>query len=441
MFVSLSIFFALLFSCSQETVRDTSFIKNGRLRKATRYFTAVIEVNTPGFFLKKGLPTGYHYDLLSAYAKSRGLILKILPFTSIDAAKSALKSGKADILVMENNSIRGDEFRKTVPHWKLQYSTISFANRQMNDSDYVYIPNNLFNKEDLERMEQTYKHIILYDGLNTGILSDYLVTNPNSFAIVQTSVAEAIRLKYEGLNVAPLKDAPQGSWYVSQKCSFLFDLNSWIAETRNSKVHPSFYSSYYQNYVVNKWLSSSVTLSGDFILSDFDKVVKAYSRRIGWDWLLVSALIYQESQFKPFVESHKGAKGLMQVMPATANLLGFESNHTPKENIYIGTKLLARLTKAFAKYPIAEEERYKFVLASYNGGIGHILDAMKLAAKFGRDPYIWENVAGFLRLKRNPEIYNDRVVRFGVFNSNETTRFVDEITERYQNYKALSLSL
>jgi membrane-bound lytic murein transglycosylase F len=305
----------------------------------------------------------------------------------------------------------------------------------LGSSDAIYIPSSLLTQDELADLKDKYRNVVTFNGLNTGLLVEHLQMKRRSCAIVQSSVAEAISLKYSGVHIEEMNDFGSNSWYVSSKNSFLLDLNKWIAETRNSANHSSYYSSFYQNYKVNRALSSGVNLTGEFFLSEYDEVVKNFSSKIGWDWLLISSLIYQESQFKPSVVSSRGAKGLMQVMPETANQFGYHSVHSASTNIYIGTRLLSRLARIFSKYPIGIEEQRKFVLAAYNGGIGRVLDAMRITAKYGRNPYNWEDVSIFF-LRKNPSLVNPHKVK----NENETTRFVKEVLERYYNYKALSLS-
>jgi membrane-bound lytic murein transglycosylase F len=78
----------------------------------------------------------------------------------------------------------------------------------------------------------------------------------------------------------------------------------------------------------------------------------------------------------------------------------------------------------------------KFILASYNAGPGHVLDAMKLAEKNGKDPTIWkDNVAVWLLKKSESKYYTDKVVKNGYFRGKESIAFVNEILERYEHYK------
>jgi membrane-bound lytic murein transglycosylase F len=56
-----------------------------------------------------------------------------------------------------------------------------------------------------------------------------------------------------------------------------------------------------------------------------------------------------------------------------------------------------------------EDERIKFIVAAYNSGPGHVIDAQALAGKFGKNPQEWNEVEEYLKLKNLPEYYNDPV--------------------------------
>ena len=76
------------------------------------------------------------------------------------------------------------------------------------------------------------------------------------------------------------------------------------------------------------------------------------------------------------------------------------------------------------------------MLASYNVGLGHVLDARALAKKYGKDPEIWDgNVEEFILKKSDPKYYLDPVVRFGYCRGEETYNYVKNILERYNDYE------
>ena len=146
-------------------------------------------------------------------------------------------------------------------------------------------------------------------------------------------------------------------------------------------------------------------------------------------------MIYQESRFKNDVTSWAGAFGLMQLMPTTARRYGVNVNSPARDQIRAGTDFIGWLIKQFKDVP-DENERVKFILAAYNIGPGHIIDARNLARKNGADPNQWEgNVERYLLRKSDPVYYNDPVVKYGYCRGTETYRYVHEVLERYEHYK------
>ena len=76
------------------------------------------------------------------------------------------------------------------------------------------------------------------------------------------------------------------------------------------------------------------------------------------------------------------------------------------------------------------------ILACYNGGVGHVADARRLAKSNGEDPNSWEVVARYLKLKADPAIYQSDLVRHGRFTgSRQTIAYVREVIERYDHYR------
>ena len=100
----------------------------------------------------------------------------------------------------------------------------------------------------------------------------------------------------------------------------------------------------------------------------FDKAAKKYGIPVN----LLKAIGRQESNFNPKAQSHCGAQGIMQLMPATAKGLGVKDSFDPEQNIMAG-----------AKYIAAKIEKYdgnvKLALAAYNAGSGNV-------AKYGGIP-------------------------------------------------------
>lgn len=80
---------------------------------------------------------------------------------------------------------------------------------------------------------------------------------------------------------------------------------------------------------------------------------------------LIHAIIAAESQHKPRALSHKGAAGLMQLMPETAKRFKVSNRYSPQENIMAGSLYLRELSKLF-------NGDLKLTIAAYNAGPGAI---------------------------------------------------------------------
>jgi len=158
------------------------------------------------------------------------------------------------------------------------------------------------------------------------------------------------------------------------------------------------------------------------------------AKRIGWDWQLLAAACYHESRFNPnAVNKYTGAKGLMQMMPITAERFGLNDStvFVPADNIRAGADYIMYLQRTFS-FITDTLENAKFVLASYNAGPAHIFDARRLAKKYGKSPNVWfDNTEYWLQQLENEEIANDSVVYYGTFNPYETKRYVRNVWNKY----------
>lgn len=171
-------------------------------------------------------------------------------------------------------------------------------------------------------------------------------------------------------------------------------------------------------------------------ISRYDGYFKVYGRQYGWDWRLLAALCYQESTFDPDARSWAGAQGLMQIMPGTADHLGLPRQmlNRPERNIEAGVRYLHELEGLL--HDIHDRtERQNFAMASYNGGLQHIRDAMRLAERDGKNAQRWAVVREYVLRLSQPRYYQDPLVKSGYMRGQETADYVDMIRQRYNQYK------
>lgn len=96
-------------------------------------------------------------------------------------------------------------------------------------------------------------------------------------------------------------------------------------------------------------------------IRNYDWIITDASRRFNVDPLLVKAVIKAESDFDTNAVSHKGAQGLMQLMPETASDMEVQNPFNPEENILGGTRYLSLLLERF-------NDDKRLAIAAYNAG-------------------------------------------------------------------------
>ena len=127
-------------------------------------------------------------------------------------------------------------------------------------------------------------------------------------------------------------------------------------------------------------------------------------------------------------------------MPGTADVLGLprDKMYDPEQNIAAAAKYLGQLEGKFGDIR-DRAERTNFVLASYNGGIHHIRDAMALAQRDGKNPHRWREVAEYVLKLATPKYYNDPIVKHGYMRGSETVDYVSKIRQRHQGYMGVKV--
>lgn len=176
----------------------------------------------------------------------------------------------------------------------------------------------------------------------------------------------------------------------------------------------------------------------------YGDLIRRHAIEYELDWRLVLAIIRQESSFRATAVSHKGAYGLMQLMPVTQmeliEKLGVPEAQSPHFNIQAGMYHLRSLYRYFSD--AKREDRLKLSLAAYNAGLGRILDAQEIARYLGKDPNSWDTIRRTLPLLSkkyatlHERVWRARNPRSGPFGSSqETIHYVASVTRYYEEYQ------
>ena len=284
-----------------------------------------------------------------------------------------------------------------------------------------------FNYELLGQFARTAKRDLLIVTAHTGEnYLDSLREGKIDIAVIPPSEAES----HDGLMVS-IKTGDNSVWAVSKEApDEIMAINSWISYYEKTPEYSSAKERFFNAYNPHAKSRSSH-------ISPYDSLIKEYAGKLGWDWRMLAAVIYQESRFSINSYSGRGAAGLMQVMPSTAEYYGIHDLTDPEENIKAGTMHLDRLQKMFRGQDMNEKEKVLFTLASYNAGEGRIADCRNLAEVRGLDRNKWEEVVQVIPEMRLDSIFKEDCVKLGKFQGHETINYVDSILDIYSTFCAI----
>lgn len=180
------------------------------------------------------------------------------------------------------------------------------------------------------------------------------------------------------------------------------------------------------NILIKRYLGSTKWM--DNVLSDKGReryqntigIIKRYSGKYDFDWLMIAAQGYQESKLDQSKRSHAGAIGIMQILPRTAadKNINIKNIHNAEQNVHAGVKYLHFLRERyFSNKAIEPLDRVLFSFAAYNAGPANITKARKKAASMGFDPNQWFNhveVAASKSISREPVVYVRNIYKYSV---------------------------
>lgn len=443
-----------------EQMRPENRITHMEMIRQYGALRVVTEYNSISYFLYRGQPLGFQYEMLQELANHMNLPLEVSVGNDLERNFSDLSEGSVDLIAMNLTvtSRRKQDVAFTEPllqtrqvlvqrkplEWdkmnSKQREAALIRNQLKLAGKVVYVQagsvyearlralsNEIGGGIDIREVNLDSEKLIQRVALGE---IDYMVCDEN-VGLVNTTY-------YPQLDVGTAISFPQHvAWAVHPRSDSLRKIiDQWITGYRMTDNYAILYHKYFNNRHSYRSIHSEYYTLGSGKISPFDTEIRKESERIGWDWRLLASVVYQESRFNPDAVSWAGAFGLMQLMPITAKSYGITNESSPEEQIRAGASFIKWLDERFEDVIVDPDERIKFVLASYNIGLGHIQDARRLAERYGSDPNIWSgSVDKWLMKKSEPEYYSDQVVRHGFARGIETFNFVKDIMNRYEHYK------
>ena len=402
------------------------------------------------YFNYRGQEMGFQYELSQQFAQSLGVTLKVKVARSVEELIRQLQSGEGD-LIAYNLPITKEHKDSLLYCGNEAITHQVLVQRSNGRAKPLKDVTELIGKEVYVKPGKYYERLVNLDQELGGGINIHRVDNDSisledliadvakgdiAYTVADNDIAQLNKTYYPNLNILlPVSFDQRASWAVRTDCPQLAKaIDQWAAQNSTS---PAYTASMKRYFEISKSIPHSPILSlREGKISHYDDLFKKYAGQIEWDWRLLASLAYTESNFDTTAVSWAGAEGLMQLMPRTARAMGVPEGmeQNPEESIKAAVKYLGLTARSFNNIP--QEERINFTLASYNSGIGHVLDAMALAEKYGSNKYVWrDNVEKYILLKSNEEYFTDPVCKHGYFRGRETYNFVREIMARYEQYK------
>lgn len=463
--------FLLIFSACSDKInkdlgkpKDQSQVVDLAQIKEKRKLIAIIDNSSTSYFIYKGQPMGFEYELLSRFAEHIDVDIEVKMVDDLGKMIENLKNNKGDVIAANltvtkarKKQINYSEpiltTRQVLVQRQLQAEDIQKGKlliesptELMHKKVYVQKASSFYNR--LKNLSEEIGGDIEIQEVAGNFTVEQMIEKVAEgdidYTVADEHVAKINQAHFRNINInTPLSLEQKVAWGIRKESADLqIAINNWLEDFKKTVDFRVIYLKYYGNTkLFRSRLQNRLFTSKSGKLSDYDEIIKRKSEIIGWDWRLITSLIYQESKFNPQAKSWVGAQGLMQLMPSTSEEYGLDSTATVAENIEAGLKYLKWIDKQFYDRVADSAERQKFVLASYNVGLGHVFDAMRLAESRDLNPQTWdENVAEMLLKKSDPDYYQDSVVHYGYCRGREPYHYVKEIYNRYRDYVNITQS-
>lgn len=391
---------------------------------------------------RPGSQTGLEWDLLRRFAKKKKLPIKAVPVNDPDSMLIMLQNGEGDVAAaqLSPEGMWKDwvsfsrPYRSVAPVLiHLRPDPLVPATRHISANDTIHISRwSPFLKRSGTLFDTT-DVVLVVDTMVPEELMAHVAIGKRAKAVISDASAtlETKRLPQVEFGQQLGIQVPLAFAVRSNAPHLQHALDRWIGEPDEVAAREMIARS--QSVMSPRGSMRSrfaSVLRGDTI-SPFDSLFQVHADAFHWDWQLLAAVAYKESRFNT-AATYKGAEGLMQLMPNTARSMGIDSAGGVDSHIRTATRYLAKLDTMFRRSIPDHDQRMRFVLASYNAGPGHVLDAQRLAKKLGLDPHRWDgNVERALTLLNRPRYFLLPEARTGFCHGDLTFWYVRDIAAAF----------
>jgi membrane-bound lytic murein transglycosylase MltF len=388
----------------------------------------LVAFDNVGFFMNKGTQDGLYVALMNSfknflekkYPNSKNLKIYFIPVPQENMPK-LISEGVGDIAVGLSPTEDGKRFVDfSIPEklWLKEIAVLPKDAKPIKKLEdfsgrFFWVRENSSYYESLKNLNMHLKAMKLKpviilkaeEYLSDADLVDMVSKGEIVGTIIDNSRLLVWRRYFKNVNFidkVPLKVNSVLSWAMRHESKELFrEVNMFLRQYRDGTA--------LGKPIYDKYLRTSPSLnermdrkSAEWLgisAEDFTKYAKIfmkYGNIFDIDWMLLMAQGYQESTLNPQARSNRGAVGIMQVLPSTANewYININSVHEIDNNVHAGVKYMRYIMDNYLDdEKMTKSEKILFALASYNCGPSRIKKYQKEAVTKGLNPNKWfENV-------------------------------------------------
>src|SRR5919107_1949811 len=310
--------------------------------------TVLAPYNSTTYFVYRGEPLGYEYELLREFASAEGLELKMVVVTDPKSLLPLLNEGEGDIAAArlvptpeaEAQAAFTHALYQTEPALVQQAEAPAAASKVAEKAmapgpadpipevdipaRLVTAPAQLAGKRvDMPEKSPYVRTLVeLADEISGEIhvvelgegqdeaLAQKIARGEVEFTVMQSNLAALKEAEFSNLKVRPVVGRKHGVAWAVRKNSpeLLAGLNRWIEDKQNEGLFARLYKKYFIDMKGHiERATSDFLTSSTGKLCPYDELLKRHAPEINWDWRLLAAQMYQESRFKPDAKSWAGA--------------------------------------------------------------------------------------------------------------------------------------
>lgn len=430
--------------------RDFAEIKRtGVLRMITSY-------SSGAYFLYRGIQVGFEYELVREFAKQNDLALEVVIPGPDENPYDLLNMGAGDLIAA---SYTITEERRKLVDFTRPYNQVNqiivladdlgFQPQTINELTGIPITirrnSSYYNSlMDLKESGVEIDINLVSEDMDTETLL-FLVANGTYVATVADDNIFASSNKYmRGLVRGPqIAEKDEIAWAVRKNSEDLkTKMNQFLYQHFKYDQNGIPKRSAFLNVLRKKYYEGSSQIAEYFnpefdesslgVISPYDSLIQTVANEFNLDWVMLTAIAAQESKFDPTSVSWAGAVGLMQVLPRFSEIPE-DSLFIPEINVREGARIFKEHLEHYSYMDTTNQ--WKFALATYNAGMGHLADARRLSIDQNDNPNEWNNISTSLLKLMQRRYYQN--ARYGFCRGIETVRYVNEIMNRYQTYTAI----